>query len=122
MEMTAALAQLSSGKGEEMAEAGVRNWGARGGPFIGARGGEGGERWRAPVSSPRRGWWRTMVTTGWLEQTGRRGGSGRRGDEMAQADARRQTELVSAIMVRRRGGQWPAAIASLARSRTRGRR
>jgi hypothetical protein len=44
MEMTAALAQLSSGKGEEMAEAGVRNWGAWGGPFIGARGGEGGER------------------------------------------------------------------------------
>jgi hypothetical protein len=24
-----------------VAEAGVRNWGARGGPFIGARGGEG---------------------------------------------------------------------------------
>jgi hypothetical protein len=33
---------------------------------------------------------------------------------MAQADARRQTELVNAIMARRRGGQWPAAIASLA--------
>jgi hypothetical protein len=45
MEMTAALAQLSSGKGEEMVEAGVRNWGARGGPFIGALGVEGGERW-----------------------------------------------------------------------------
>ena len=54
MKMAAALAQLSSGKGEEMAEAGVRNWGARGGPFIGARGGEGGVRWRASVSSPRR--------------------------------------------------------------------
>jgi hypothetical protein len=66
MEMTAALAQLSSGKWEEMAEAGVRNWGARRGPFIGARGGEGGERWRALASSPRRGWWRTVVTTGWL--------------------------------------------------------
>jgi hypothetical protein len=54
MEMAATLAQLSSGTGEEMAEAGVRNWGARGGPFIGARGGEGGVRWRASVSSPRR--------------------------------------------------------------------
>ena len=52
MEMTAALAQLSSGKWEEMAEAGVRNWGAWGGPFIGARGREGGERWRVPASSP----------------------------------------------------------------------
>jgi hypothetical protein len=78
MKMTAALAQLSSGKGEEMAEAGVRNWGAWGSPFIGARGGEEGERWRAPASSPRRGWWRTVVTTGWLGQTRRRDGSGRR--------------------------------------------
>jgi hypothetical protein len=78
MEMMAALAQLSSGKEEEMAEAGVRNWGARGGPFIGARGGEGGERWHAPASSPRWRWWRTVVTTGWLGQTGRRDGSGRR--------------------------------------------
>jgi hypothetical protein len=34
--MTTALAQLSSGKGEEMAEARVRTWGAWGGPFIGA--------------------------------------------------------------------------------------
>jgi hypothetical protein len=53
MEMMVALAQLSSGKGEEMVEAEVRNWGAWGGPFIGVRGGEGGERWRAPASSPR---------------------------------------------------------------------
>jgi hypothetical protein len=75
--MAAALAQLSSGEGEEMAEAGVRNWGAQGGLFIGARGGEGGERWRAPASLPRRRWWHTVVTTGWLEQTGRRDGSGR---------------------------------------------
>ena len=66
MEMMAALAQLSSGKWEEMAEAGVRNWGARGGPFIGARGGEGGERWQALASSPQRGWWHIVVTTGWL--------------------------------------------------------
>jgi hypothetical protein len=72
------MAQLSSRKGEEMAEAGVRNWGARGSPFIGAQGGEGGERWHAPASSPRRRWWRTVVTTGWLGQTGRRDGSGRR--------------------------------------------
>jgi hypothetical protein len=33
---------------------------------------------------------------------------------MARADARRQTELVNAIMARRQGGQWPAAITSLA--------
>jgi hypothetical protein len=33
---------------------------------------------------------------------------------MARADARCQTELVNAIMARRRGGQWPAAIALLA--------
>jgi hypothetical protein len=74
----AALAQLSSRKGEEMAKAGVRNWGARGGPCIGTRGGEGGERWRALASSPRRRWWRAVVTTGWLGQTRRRDGSGRR--------------------------------------------
>jgi hypothetical protein len=35
-------------------------------------------------------------------------------DGMAWADARRQTELVNVIMARRRGGQWPAAIALLA--------
>jgi hypothetical protein len=121
MEMTAALAQLSSGKGEEMAKAGVRNWGARGGPFLGAQGGEGGERWRAPASSPQRGWWRTVVTTGWLGQTGRRDGSGRWGGRMAQVDASHQTEMVSAIMAGRRGGKWPAAIVSLARSQARGR-
>jgi hypothetical protein len=75
-----------------MPEVGVRNWGARGGLFIGARGGEGGERWRAPAE---------MVAH-----------SGE--DGMARADARRQTELVDAIMARRRGEQWPVAIASLA--------
>jgi hypothetical protein len=78
MEMVAALAQLSSREGGEMAEAGVRNWGARGNPFIGAWGGEGGVRWCAPASSPRRRWWCTVVTTGWLGQTGRWDGSGRR--------------------------------------------
>jgi hypothetical protein len=31
-------------------------------------------------------------------------GSGKRGDRMARADARRQTELVSVIMARRRAG------------------
>jgi hypothetical protein len=59
-------------------EAGVGKGGARAVRFIGAWGGEGGERWRAPVSLPRRGWWRTVVATGWLGQTGRRDGSGRR--------------------------------------------
>jgi hypothetical protein len=39
--MTAVLVQSSSGKGEEVAEAGLRNWGAPGGPFIGGRGGGG---------------------------------------------------------------------------------
>jgi hypothetical protein len=29
-----------------------------------------GERWRAPASSPRRGWWRTVATTGRLGQGG----------------------------------------------------
>jgi hypothetical protein len=33
---------------------------------------------------------------------------------MGRADARRQTELVNVIMARQQGGQWPAAIASLA--------
>jgi hypothetical protein len=33
---------------------------------------------------------------------------------MARADARCQAELVNAIMARRQGGQWPAAITSLA--------
>jgi hypothetical protein len=85
--MAAALAQLSSGKGEEMTEDGVRNWGAWGGPFIGAWGKEGDGRWRAPASSPRRGWWRTVATTGRLGQ----GGDGMA--RLAQGDrgARRQS-------------------------------
>jgi hypothetical protein len=41
MKMTVALAQSSSGKGEEVAEAGLRSWGAWGGPFIGGQGGGG---------------------------------------------------------------------------------
>jgi hypothetical protein len=49
-----------------VAEAGVGKGGARAVLFIGARGEEGGERWRAPTSLPRRGWWRTVVATGWL--------------------------------------------------------
>jgi hypothetical protein len=44
----------------------------------------------------------------------RRDGSGRRGDGMARAGTRRQTELVSAIMARRRDGWWPAANAPIA--------
>jgi hypothetical protein len=44
----------------------------------------------------------------------RRDGSGRQGDEMARADARRKTELVSVIMARRRGGRWPTVNASIA--------
>jgi hypothetical protein len=44
----------------------------------------------------------------------RRDGSVRRGDEMARAEARRQTELVSAIMARRQGGWWPVANAPIA--------
>jgi hypothetical protein len=71
-----------------------------------------GERWRAPARCACDGdggaqWWR-------------RDGSGRRGDRMARANARRQTELVRAIMARRRGGRWPAAIAPIACSRARG--
>jgi hypothetical protein len=69
MEMTAALAQLSSGKGEEMAEARVRNWGARGGPFISALGVEGG---------------REVVSTGELTTTGMVAHSGE--DGMARGD------------------------------------
>jgi hypothetical protein len=43
MKMTAALAQSSSGKGKEVAEAGVKKGGARAVLFIGARrGGRGG--------------------------------------------------------------------------------
>jgi hypothetical protein len=37
-----------------VAEAGVKKEGARAVLFIGARGGEGEERWRAPASLPRR--------------------------------------------------------------------
>jgi hypothetical protein len=117
MKMAAALAQLSSGKGEEMAKAGVRNWGARGGPFIGARGGEGGGRWRAPASSPQRGWWCTVATTGRLRQ----GGDGMA--RLAQGDrgARRQSGRRASNG--ETTGWWrPTTIASLARSRVRGRR
>jgi hypothetical protein len=53
------------GRGEEL--------GSSGGPFIGARGGEG-----ARGGVPRWRWWRTVVTTGWLGQTGRQDGLGRR--------------------------------------------
>jgi hypothetical protein len=78
MKMMAALAQSSSGKGGEVAEAGVRSWGARGGPFIGGRGG-GGRGWRA--DSCRGG----NDGAQWRQ----RDGSGRRGDRMARAGARR---------------------------------
>jgi hypothetical protein len=74
----AALAQLSSGEGRGSGRGRCGEGGSSGSPFIGARGGEGGERWRATTSLPRRGWWRTVVATGWLGQTGRRDGSGRR--------------------------------------------
>jgi hypothetical protein len=46
-----------------------------------------------------------VATTGELATAGMVAHSG--GDGMARADARRQTELVSVIMARRRGGQWP---------------
>jgi hypothetical protein len=60
-----------------MAEAGVRNWGARGGPFIGARGGEGarggmpGELATAEMvaHSGDDGMARADGATGWLGQT-----------------------------------------------------
>jgi hypothetical protein len=44
----------------------------------------------------------------------RRDGSGKRGDGMSRADARRQIELVSAIMARRWGGRWLAANTPIA--------
>jgi hypothetical protein len=49
-------AELNStqGRGEGVAEAGVKKEGARAALFIGVRGGEGEERWRAPTSLPRR--------------------------------------------------------------------
>jgi hypothetical protein len=105
MKMMAALAQSSSGKGEEVAEAGVRSWGSSRRSFIGGR--RGGGRGGASTGDACRDsdvgaqWWR-------------RDGSGRWGDGMAQADARRQTELVSAIMARQRGGRWPTAIVPIA--------
>jgi hypothetical protein len=99
MKMPAALAQLSSGKGEEMAEDGVRNWGARGSPFIGARGGEGGERWRAPASFPRWGWWRTVAASG------RRDGSGRR-KAPNRAGERDNGEAMGRARERERGRVW----------------
>jgi hypothetical protein len=86
-----------------VAEAGVRDWGARGGPFIGARGREGGERWRAPASSPRRGWWRTVVTMRRLGQ-GRGDGMARLAQETGPQGAK---SLLGGVMVRRRGGGDP---------------
>ena len=66
-----------------------------------------GERWRAPASLPRRGWWCTVVTTGRLGQ----GDRGTRRQSGRRASNGETTE------------RWrPAAIASLARSRARGRR
>jgi hypothetical protein len=54
---------------EGVDEASVGKGEARAVLFIGAWGGEGGERWRPPASLPQRGWWRTVVATGWLGQT-----------------------------------------------------
>jgi hypothetical protein len=55
------------------------------------------------------------------EGTARAGGG--EGTAQAQcAGTRCQTELVSVLMARRRGGRWPAANASIAWSRVRGRR
>jgi hypothetical protein len=47
-----------------------------GGPFIDTRGGEGGERWREVASIGKLA--TAGMVTGWLGQTGRRDGSGRR--------------------------------------------
>jgi hypothetical protein len=81
MKMTVALAQSSSGKGEEVAKAGVRSWGAWGGPFIEGRGG-GGRGVASTGDACRDGddgaqWWR-------------QDGLGRWGDGMARAGTRRQ--------------------------------
>jgi hypothetical protein len=46
----AVLAQLSSGEGRGSGRGRCGEGGSLGGPFIGARGGEGGERWRALAS------------------------------------------------------------------------
>jgi hypothetical protein len=46
----AVLAQLSSGEGRGRGRGRCGEGGSLGGPFIGARGGEGGERWRALAS------------------------------------------------------------------------
>jgi hypothetical protein len=92
--------------GEVVAEARVRKGGARAVLFIGAGGGEEEGEMASTGDACRGGddgaqWWR-------------RDGSGRRGDGMARPDAWRQTELVSAIMARRRGRRWPAANAPIA--------
>jgi hypothetical protein len=92
-----------------VAKAGVRNWGARGGPFIGAGGGEGargGVHRRARHGGDGGAQWR------------RRDGSGRGGDGMArlaQGDRGTRRQPGRRASNGETTGRWrPAAIALLA--------
>jgi hypothetical protein len=78
MEMAAALAQLSSREGGGDGRGWGEELGSSGWPFYRRPGWRRGVRWRAPASSPWQRWWCTVVTMGWLGQTGRWDGSGRR--------------------------------------------
>jgi hypothetical protein len=111
-----ALAQLSSGKGRGSGRGRCGERGSSGGPFIGARGGEGGERWRALASLPWRGWWRTVATTGRLRQGGDRMARLAQGDRGARHQSGWRESNGETT------GWWrPTAIVSLAWSRARGR-
>jgi hypothetical protein len=104
-----ALAQSSSGKEEE----GGRGWreglGSSGWSFNRRLGAGKGERWRAPASLPRRGWWRTVATTRQLGQ----GGDGMA--RLAQKDRGARLQPGRRASNGKTTGQWrPAAIASLA--------
>jgi hypothetical protein len=113
----ATLAQLSSGKGRGSGRGRCGERGSSGGPFIGARGRERGERWRAPASLPRRGWWRTVATTGRLELGGDRMARLAQGDRGTRRQPGRRASNGETT------GRWrPAAITSLARSQAGGRR
>jgi hypothetical protein len=80
-----------------------------GGPFYRRLGWGRGDRWRAPASLPRRGWWRTVATTGRLGQGGDGMARLAQGDRGARRQPGRRASNGETM------GWWrPAAIALLA--------
>ena len=106
---TATLAQSSSGKEEEGGRGWCEGLGSSGWSFYRCLGRGRGERWHAPASSPRRGWWRRVVTTRRLGQ----GGDGMA--RLAQGDRGARCQPGRRASNGKMMGRWrPAAIASLA--------